>query len=850
MSAIRRNTIKLRLTVGQEHELLPLQKIDERNTLMYPAYQEAARALCGIIKSAKRFNSIYSCPKQKDLYSYANNTIAFCGSRGQGKTSTMLSFGNALKDKDMDGSAIQHELDPDGMIADSRFHVMDPIDPTMLKKGGHIAEIVLSYLYGQMRKMFDDGKGEGLSTKDRERELRRFQQSIGWLCQSSDGIDRSDDFYDFEKPGHGFDIKENLYHIIKSFLQLKYNSRACSRTPQGREDLFLVIMLDDMDLQLENSYDILEEVRQYLQLPNTIVLMATDIVQLRRTIAMHYCSQMNTAIEHKLMNQDDVRRLAAKYLDKLIPAAQTIYLPEYKLSICRGDDIIVEFADKEFNKHDNANGSEKFEELHACFSELIFRKTGLVFVRHQSYVNNLFPTTLRGLRQMYRLFDSMPEPCKPTSLPASFWEESNLEDSALRDRKIEEANRRMYDYLEARLSRVHQLESNLAVFKDYFLGDWSASKLDSAGEKTLDRISRSAIPASFSTAQRELDIWLKVTGLDSFVKDHPHAIGESYSELCVRLDDITKIGNEQAYLLAFAVHTYFSIQFTEETLREQHNQLEGECDAYRTEPSYKQRDICRFSLCYPGLRERYKTRLFGPELYTRFLGEEERKIFDPSLIFQIYLEYLRRRNSTLDKRSLIKAWRYWDGQDWAVQFCCNWELQEYALKFLKELTGNQSEDENINELNTALLEKAPVCNVSREDWQQIITKEYSSPFRKVPAVTETGEDSLLQEQQHDAIQSALGMVDQALSLIGQYVGVTSIDAEIAMRAVWGKLQDVAVVLAPYINSSLKKELDDICARINTELPVSSDTYHQLKLLRSRISKFVKRNSAAGPSTQN
>ena len=234
MSAIRKNTIKLKLTVGQEHELLPLQKIDEKNTLMYPAYQEAARALCGIIKSAKHFNSIYSCPKRKpDLYSYANNTIAFCGSRGQGKTSAMLSFGNALKDKDMDGSAIQHELDPDGMIADSRFHVMDPIDPTMLKKGGHIAEIVLSYLYRQMRKMFDEGKGDGLSTKDREIELRRFQQSIGWLCQSSDGIDRSDDFYDFEKPGHGFDIKK--IYIISSIPFFNLSTTA-KRVPSLRRE--------------------------------------------------------------------------------------------------------------------------------------------------------------------------------------------------------------------------------------------------------------------------------------------------------------------------------------------------------------------------------------------------------------------------------------------------------------------------------------------------------------------------------------------------------------------------------------------------------------------------------------
>ena len=875
------NTIKLKMSAGQEHELLPLQKIDERDALMYPAYREAARALCGIIKSAKRFNSSCVSSNQKpNLYNYANNTIAFCGSRGQGKTSAMLSFGNALRGEGV--SSIPSELDPEKMIAGSRFHVMDPIDPTMLKKGGHITEIVLSYLYGQMRRMFDSGKGRDLSTRERERELRRFQQSIGWLSRSSDRIDRSDDFYDFEKPGHGFDIKENLYHIIDSFLQLdtgEYDREAYSRPRQPGKELFLVIMLDDMDLQLENSYDILEEVRQYLQLPNTIVLMAADIVQLRRTIAMHYSSQMSTALKYELMDQDEIHRLTAKYMDKLIPAAQTIYLPEYKPTICRGNDIIVEFADE------GTESLEKTEELHTKFFEMIFRKTSLVFVRHQSYVNNLFPATLRGLRQMYRLLDSMPEPCIPNPLPDSFWKDGSSEDSTLRECKIDKGNGIMSEYLKQRLSRVRQLESNLAVFKAYFLGDWCASKLDCAGEKVLNKISRSAVPASFSAALRELNKWCKKAYPDDLNSRDSSAAGaeedeQSYSKLCMQLRFIAEKGDESAYLLAFAVHTYFSIQFTEQALQEQRDQIEEELSAGQ----YTSKDTFRFRFNYCKLKERFEEGLFSPEVCKRFLGSEVDS-GQIHRIFEYYLKYLSGKVKGYDEQPLANVHKYWYGQDWAVQFCCNWELQEYALKYLKEKEKEKKEKEekekkekerkekeekkgeekeekkekedvvDVNKLNKGLLEKAPICSENDKDWLQIITEEYTSFFPQdnassaITNITPPNNDNSTTppEEERKAIQSSLDLIDDVRSIVGQYSGDSSSEAKAAMQTACDNLRNAAVALDLYIGESLRRRLYNICDQLSSESPIGSNVSRQLGTLRTQVKKLLNTVPPADPT---
>lgn len=855
MGTMGHSTITLQLTAGQEHELLPLQKIDDRKALMYPAYWEAARALCGILQSAQRFRSDCERSEQKpDLYSYANNTIAFCGSRGQGKTSAMLSFGNALKA----ANKLPPELDPDGMIAGSCFYVMDPIDPTMLKKGGHIAEVVLSYLYGQMRELLEAGKGGGLATREREEVLRRFQQSIEWLHSSSGPSNQSNqsgDFYDFEKPGHGFDIKENLYHIVNCFLRLsngQYSAGRSSFAQRREKALFLVIILDDMDLQLENSYAILEEVRQYLQLPNTIVLMAADIVQLRRTIAMHYCDQMRTALQNDLMVQNEIHRLAAKYMDKLIPAAQTIYLPEYKPSICRGSELRVVFADKD------DNCPEKSAELHESFFDLIYRKTSLVFVRHESYVNNLFPATLRGLRQMYRLFDSMPEPCELKPLPASFWEDLNVHDTALCRRKISDGNDKMREYLKQRLERVLQLERNLSVFQTYFLGDWSASRLDYAGERALHRISRSAVPVSFSVALRELKNWCRRAYPDDFEEmcaPAENAEDNLYSALCMLLQRITELGEEPAYLLAFAVHTYFSIQLTGEALREQREKIEGELAIDRNAPQYSKEDICRFGLGYDNLRKRFGSKQFTPAFCEPL---ENNTGSSAQALLEIYFNYLRRNSSSggnsgsiigddVEKAALIRSWKYWVAQDWAVQFCCNWELQECALKQMKEPVIHKSSSIEMSSLNDKLLEKAPVCSVNDDDWRQIITKDYASfSLRDTAVFPAIREEIHSRQQQNEDIQTGFKLISDAYALASQCKGNSSSAAESSMCTVCNNLHDAVVVLKPYMNRNVAKRMEDICDRIHKEFPLSDESFHQLELLRNRVKRLCEAVPSSDP----
>ena len=750
MNHTEKREITLKLAIGQEHELLCAQKIDDPDALMYPVYLQAVRALKGIIDSSERWRKTHthSSSDRNELYGYANNTIAFCGSRGQGKTSAMLSFCNALDCKTRAGS-ISRELDADGVIANNQFYAMDPIDPTMLKKGGHITEIVLSYLYRQMKYEFSQGMGVKLSIQKKEEILRTFQQSFTWLHPLG-SPDQYDDFCAYEKLGHGFDIKENLYRLIEAFLELKANVYETSSSAPNI-NRFLVIPLDDMDLQLQNSYEVLEEVRQYLPLPNTVVLMAADIDQLRKMTDLYYRRELQSALSNDLMDADSFRRLAAKYLDKLIPASEMIYLPEYQLSFRNGDKIMVEISG-EAEQETTAP-----RELHEALFDLVYRKTGLIFLKHASYLNNLIPTTLRGLRQFYRLLNSLPDPPSLFVLPENHFSDVNSADNALSDRKTTEATEIMRSYLEQRLLYVRQLRQNLSVFRSYFLGDWCASKLDSKSETVLRTIQHSAIPVSYATALDALRSWHK----DCYPGSNNSVFSSltetnSYSALCFILNELAKIGSDKAYMLVFAVHTLFSMQFTEISLLEQQQQIET---ALESEEKSGSGQFFRFHVDYSNLASRFGNCLLNRDTLLALTKHTHLGQMPETLNAYVGLLSFSSKTNTLSPN---QEWQYWSAQDWAVLVCCNWEIQDCMIKSMQQASIKDfaSTIPYINTLNSQLLKKPPLCNWRSNAQKAVVENSFAFFSQKTPPTfNPKAATSPMDKKRSENIQFALNLSD-------------------------------------------------------------------------------------------
>ena len=382
---------------GQEHRPQISDNILDPSDFMYPAYARALRALSGILANADEFHhppkkkrkerKAYSGEfrKNTELYEYSSNMIAFCGGRGQGKTSVMRSFADALRRDGFPEEASKSGIRLDGM---GYVYTLPLIDPSVLEEKDSIMAIILSNLFWEAERQWNHPPHDSSYDADaryhsNDNDSERFRREPGKsdLMQkfkhcfeemrelqqpSRGGADSLDALYEM---GDSLDLKSDFFQLLQDFFRL------LNKDPKTS---FLLIQLDDTDLQFKRAYDVLEEARKYLALPNVIIIMATDIDQLRFLVAQRYYRDLSIAAKHREVDARDVRKMASKYLDKLIPSTHAIYLPTV-LTSQNPWAVIIE-----------PDGSQyPMEMLETMFYNRIYEKTGLVFIKHRYYLHSL-----------------------------------------------------------------------------------------------------------------------------------------------------------------------------------------------------------------------------------------------------------------------------------------------------------------------------------------------------------------------------------------------------------------------------------------------------------------------------
>ena len=93
---------------------------------------------------------------------------------------------------------------------------------------------------------------------------------------------------------------------------------------------FLVIPIDDVDICSADIYRCCEEIRNYLVLPNVIILMAADHEQLVHVMYQKYLQMNKELLTYEPENaKEECSRLASGYLLKLLPVNHIVELPEW-----------------------------------------------------------------------------------------------------------------------------------------------------------------------------------------------------------------------------------------------------------------------------------------------------------------------------------------------------------------------------------------------------------------------------------------------------------------------------------------------------------------------------------------
>lgn len=314
-----------------------------------------------------------------------NNIIAFIGDRGSGKTSCMRSVANVLinqrcklvEEKYLSAKANEHV-----------YLTIDLIDPSFFEEKTNILEITIAKMFTTFRKYVKENEQDCYDAERVEckrRLIEAFQQvkeDIDQLCSDTQG----ESLDTLINKAAALNLRDSLGNLVHKYLTY-------FRHPEGT----LILMVDDLDLHTSFAYQMVEQIRKYLMLPNVLICMAVKLEQLKYIIKKHF------AYEFQILNRegsmdDLLEAMSERYLEKLIPHERRFYLPDLEVNFYRSLVIHGDTNDKE---------GTLYNSIREAVLTLIFKKTRFLFYNTKGKTSYIVPRNLRELRTIISLLFNM-----------------------------------------------------------------------------------------------------------------------------------------------------------------------------------------------------------------------------------------------------------------------------------------------------------------------------------------------------------------------------------------------------------------------------------------------------------
>ena len=399
---------------GQEHRAsLTPKSVNSPTEFFFNAYQDAKHELWDIVQTSTRIkkNEKKGLSTKKEierLHEYPSNVIAFCADRGRGKTTAMLSFANALEalgnSEKGNPAKFWGNVPGDNDASEVSFEVMAPIDPASMENSESVLQQIISQLFENFCREIksrhllcesgrEDGNADTVSDK-----FQKCAQAIDSLYKEPEARNSlmEDELDHIAEMGQSAKLLLLLDELIDCYLKfMRGQDTKC----------YLVVQIDDADMDIGRSYQILEDMRKYLGLPRVIVLMATNIRQLETTVEQHFLHEYRRGLKYSdsMITVERCHDIAVLYLEKAIPHNRRIYLPDIGDTIRQHlASLRVNYQDKAGNNLLPADGTYQKQLL-----DLLHQKTGMVFTFDQDYLHNLLPAHMRELSQFLPFFTSM-----------------------------------------------------------------------------------------------------------------------------------------------------------------------------------------------------------------------------------------------------------------------------------------------------------------------------------------------------------------------------------------------------------------------------------------------------------
>lgn len=325
-------------------------------------------------------------PKEaNDAQDYVNNIIAFVGERGAGKTSCMCSVISILQEL-QNKKAYNTSFDNLKTLPQKRIHALKLIDPSFFDAVHNILEIIIGEMYNRT--------SHDLSTSitvDKENEARKLLKSFQAIKRDMLYVDkntrfeRDEELEELSLLAAGVDLRTGIQKLIADYLSY-FNSDV------------LLISIDDIDLNVKLAYEMVEQIRKYLILPNVMILMAVKIDQLSMVIQENLSKQFDQALKHdtRILTGNDISEMAERYINKLIPIESRIYIPSPDVFF--GNSLVIK---------DRENVVFEADTVRDAIPSLIFTKCRYLFYNTRGTTSPIVPRNLRDLRLLLQMLIKM-----------------------------------------------------------------------------------------------------------------------------------------------------------------------------------------------------------------------------------------------------------------------------------------------------------------------------------------------------------------------------------------------------------------------------------------------------------
>ena len=159
----------------------------------------------------------------------------------------------------------------------------------------------------------------------------------------------------------------------------------------------LVIAIDDLDVQTNHTYQMVEQIRKYLIIDNVLILMGVKLVQLSDLIKKKFVEDFKYKDKDNNIDlNDQIDDMVARYLMKLLPLSHRLNLPTY-----------TEIPGIELEIKGDVVGKIDGLSIEDATLKIIYAKTHMMFYNTYEQNSMIVPFNLRELLNILSMLTSM-----------------------------------------------------------------------------------------------------------------------------------------------------------------------------------------------------------------------------------------------------------------------------------------------------------------------------------------------------------------------------------------------------------------------------------------------------------